>query len=395
MRTPDMKSQDGSNYSIATIRKKLILAFFILSVVIGTLGAVSWSGLNRIESTVELFAGVAVPLADESVKLTENIQQTYNLSFDILRETDPELIDKHKTQLEVLSKEFDESAVRISKLCEIGGVNLEIAQEIKVYKSYVNEIKVMTELYLQSLIYGQEVAVKLSLYEEKSKSQLDLLTELNYMARASMNEMEEVSKTKMQAGDALAEEMGEMLELTFYEIYPLLESSDKLIHYCIEIKEIIGEYTIELNQEKLTECENGIAKRVKWYRSRQKRLGRRIDSEDAKAVFGKTEENFDELEKLIVQEGGLFETYRKLAGAKLEVKLLQETLLQDSVNCKNKILAAVDKSREVYVMTGDKSREVIAMSKKFQVVFTAVGILLSIIAGAIITRSITSSIAEL
>ena len=121
--------------------------------------------------------------------------------------------------------------------------------------------------------------------DQKNKAQITLLSALRKTAEAVMNETAEVAKTKIQTDNATTEELGEMIEMTFDNTYPVILGVSKLVNYIIALEDVTNTYMNETDPAKLEEHQKSYAKARKRYESIQKRLKSRVRDPEARELY--------------------------------------------------------------------------------------------------------------
>jgi methyl-accepting chemotaxis protein len=372
------------------IRARLFLAFLGLSLLIGICGASGLFFIQRIGSSVSVFAEVTSPMLGHALKLVDNVQQMSVVSLNAMKSTGEDAAAAKKLdELEAAGRLSTEALRRLS-----ADAGLQIDMEaIETRKQvFAESLRGMLAAHSRKI---EASAKTRSLIEEFAAARRDFdakLAEMANEAEIKMIESEDGARVEVQTGQATVESLGNIISATLTETFPLLQGVNKLMRDAIKIEEATTIYANAKQAEELDAIQKGVESIFKTAAEATKRIASRLRSDEGKQQVAVITDNLGKLEKLLLADSGVFAAHRDGLAAGAEAAKLE----QQAASSEAEYLAALNDARATLAQHNDvaKSAAEQAVSQALLIIGIiigigiAAGIIISIVCGNNIVRPV-------
>ena len=372
------------------IRARLFLAFLGLSLLIGICGASGLFFIQRIGSSVSVFADVTSPMLGHALKLVDNAQQMSVVSLNALKSAGEDAAAAKKLdELEAAGRQSTEALRRLSADAGLQ-VDMEAIETRK--QVFAESLRGMLAAHTRNI---EASAKTRSLIEEFAAARRDFDAKLAEMANAAeikMIESEDGAKVEVQTGQATVESLGNVISKTLTETFPLLQGVNKLMRDTVKIEEATTLYANTKQAEDLDAIQKRVESTFKTASAATKRVAGRLRSEEGKQQVAVITDNLGKLEKLLLADSGIFAAYRDDLAIDAEAVKLQ----QQAASSEAEYVAALNDARATLVQRNDvaKSAAEQAVSQALPIIGIIIGIgifasiVISIVCGNNIVRPI-------
>ncbi|MBN1765582.1 MAG: HAMP domain-containing protein [Sedimentisphaerales bacterium] len=339
---------------------------------------------------MDVCAEVATPITENAGSLAANIQKSQVVSQEILTCTDEAAIQACLDKIDTLDSSFNAGQETLTDLCRSldDKLKINIQTAINAQKAFVTQTHAMTDAQKTKLEKSQQASQRLTDFENQCKILNETLFEFTRQAETAMNEKEETAKTMAMSGDATVEVLGEIIEETFNDNYPLVIGAATLTKYLIQLKDVAHIYLNERDAEQLQALEEKFQKLAKSFASNQKRLQSRLQTEESKTTFQNLTDGFNKMQDIVLAKDGLFALYRESQAANDHAVSIQESMLTESTNCITAIDSVVNLAKNLHNEAKSNANTRVHQAQSSLVTIILGGIVVGVLFGILIARSI-------
>jgi|GEM_PF-3632091 len=390
-----MKKSGKSKIFRFTIKIKLLSSFMFLCVIIGVISFAGWYAINEISKEVSVFSEIAAPMNQASGQLIGNVRASVDTADLYLSSKTEDEIVANNARLNVYSDDFNGTGEALNALLKQGGLTQTFSLAFEARERFQlqsQEVALAQKAYLTLLTAEQNGYASINIAID---NQIKQLSAIGSYAESLMNKIEELSRTSRMAGDATMEKLGEFLDTTYNDYFPIVSNVAKLSGYMVKIQADIENFLNETNGVQLESFGKKIAKSIKTYESRQKRLKRRMTDDDAKAMFAELTENFNVLKLSIVGETGIMRDHQAVVAAANAVQDSRGLLVEKGQLCIKEVDVIVATAEQLNSGSKESAGFVITKALSFFALIPFIGVGIAIIMALLIIRSILSPVQKM
>jgi methyl-accepting chemotaxis protein len=209
-----------------------------------------------------------------------------------------------------------------------------------------------------------------------------------------MSEREDRAKTLVQSSRATVDTLGQVLDETFNESYPIVQGVYKLMRYTVLIHEAARAAITVDDEAQLAQVEKQARQYLATARTLQNRVMARLAG-PAKAEFGKVRDGFANLETLLLSNAGLLALHRKGLAARVELRSSRQ-LLATAQNTYSEELQNIEASAEQFNENARRATMVsVAAANKTVGLIVAAALVLAIVFGMTFARRLVGPLNRL
>ena len=376
------------------LRNKLGLGFLALVVLIATSGASGLYYVNRIERAVGDFADLASPLFDRATDLENDIQAVQIATLSAL--ADPTAANARNAVSIITAKaaRIAEDVANLQKVSDAGSLGLDLAAVRSGQAKFLEIARQMMEALAARAERRAATHEALTAFESQAIALNKKLDQVAAKGEAAMTEREDGGRTLIQSGNATIKDLGAMLEKTFGETYPVLQSTYRLQGYVTELLQHTGAFEAETQADKLPDIEKEFANSMKQAQNRLKKLLSRA-GEDSKPTVIEARTALEALNGGATGSAGLFASHRGSLEASATATALSQKLAEVSRTYEVEIHKVLETAERIRTTSHDAAGTVVKDALGWISGMVAVGILLAIALGVLISRSITAPLNQI
>src|SRR5262249_4522325 len=236
-----------------TLRPKLIAAFACMAAMAGCSGAVGLLYVDRIGTNVAVFSDVTSPLLGESMALVENARRLRSIFLRaIATGENTEELARQVDELHATSLRHLQERRRLAEAARID-VQAEVAQQLE--QEFVRTLRDMLVSYRREQAASRAAMERHADFQAQRKQVRTLLAELSDRLEGRLAKTEDEAKVQVQTGSTTIDELGELLSTILTEIYPALQSSQKLMRSLEYLDDVIEASPAQMGAAELAASE--------------------------------------------------------------------------------------------------------------------------------------------
>jgi diguanylate cyclase (GGDEF)-like protein len=374
------------------LRARLILAFVSIALLAGLFGVVALLFVDRVSKTVAVFSDVTSPLLSESVALVGNAQRMRASFLGAIDESD------NGRYAEALAALHDSSRAQLDRLRSLAAaakVDLKLDAAEQRESDFVKTIGTTLAADRRVKELRRSRNEQIAGFENQLVRLGRLLVATTNRAQGRMSKAEDEIKVAVQSGNASAQEIGERASYALTEIYPVLQSGNKLMHENGRLREAVKWYLAQDAVTFLDATEQEVRTAFKGATAAVRKLAGRLRDADGRVEIANISRAFDELQERVLGAQGLFASHREFLAAEADAAAGRASLDQ----MERSYFATLDEvAAVVQGLNLGAKREVgrgIAQAP-WMVVAGALGtILISLVVGLLLSRRITRPLLRL
>ncbi len=389
------KVQPGRHRRIGQLRLRgrLLAAQLALAGLVGLSGGAGLWVINGIGRTVANYSETTAPLVEQSALLRQEAQRARLTLFEALsrsRNDEP----ASRANLDNFNRESEQGLSRVSELLKRAGIDADANPAVLALAAFAHYATEILDARKAEVEAWQSLSATVDRFDQQIR---DLDTQLLALAAQSetrMSEREDRAKTLVQSSRATVEALGQVLDETFNENYPIVQGAYKLMRYTVLIQEAARSATSNDDDVHLLQVEKQVRQYLATARSLQSRVIARLPA-PAKAEFGKVRGGFENLEALLLSDEGLLATQRKGVAARSQLRALR-LMLAKAQNTYSEELEKIERSAAQFNDNARKATMLSVGAANTTVgIIVAVALVLAIVFGFTFARRLTGPLTRL
>jgi methyl-accepting chemotaxis protein len=373
------------------ISMKLGLGFGLLSFLILVSGGAGLFYIDRIDGSVENFTGLASPLLDRVTDVEKKVQTMQVVTLGALSDPTNERLEMAKADVESKAPAVRADMDVVQQLSDRGNLELNLEKALNKQEKFFQAATQMLTMLSVKLEKERVTNERFASFRSELTALTKVFNQLAGKGEAAMAERADGGRALIMSGQAQMSDIEGMLNATFEETFPVLQSTYRVLSYFTELSETANSFISEPNADKLDAIEKSFGKTLKKADNRLKRILPRINDEDKKTIVA-GRKGLAGLKKAVIGEGGLFAGYREALEASERA-----TQLSGMLEVQSKA-SRIELSKVLKVAAQVKDQAKISAESGVSNAFTqislivGIGIAISLILGAFIARSIAGPI---
>jgi len=325
------------------LRGRLFLVLLTLAGLAGLSGGAGLWVINDIGRTIANFSEITSPLVEQSSRLRQSAQRARLTIFEALSQSRND-DQQSRALLEAFNAESSQGLTIVASLLKRAefDADTELAlQTLTIFSLHASEILDARKAEAEA---ANALKVMLERFDRQIHNLDALLFALATQSETRMSEREDRAKTLLQSSRATVDTLGQVLDETFNENYPIVQGVYKLMRYTALIHEAARSAINADGDVHLAQVERQIRQYLGTVKTLQNRVAVRLTG-PAKTEFGKVRDGFSDLEKLLLADGGLLAMHAKGVDARRELRALRLTLAK-AQNAYSDELRTIESSAE-------------------------------------------------
>ena len=303
------------------LRGRLLAAQLALAGLVGLSGGAGLWVINGIGRTVANFSETTSPLVEQSARLRQEAQRARLTLFETLaraRNND----EASRANLESFTRDSEQGLSRVAELLKRAGIDADSKPAVLALAAFAHYATESLDARKADVEATEALSAQVDRFDQQIHDLESLLLSFETQGETRMSEREDRAKTLIQSSRATVDSLGQVLDETFNESYPIIQGVTKLMRYTVLIQEAArGGINID-DDVHLVQVEKQIKQHLATARTLQNRVIARLPA-PAKAEFGKIREGFTNLETLLLSDEGLLATHRKGVRARSQLRALR------------------------------------------------------------------------
>jgi methyl-accepting chemotaxis protein len=308
------------------LQTKLLLGFFLLSVLTCVTGGTGLFMMNKIRSNIGDVTEVALPLVNVSAALKGNSQDLNGTLLEALNQTDAYGVLASQALIGELEATGGENLAMLQTLSEQGGLELDVETVVGTQQSLAQQAKETLGAHESNLTKMADANGRLGAFEVLRGKIDKQLSGYAREAETALSGMEDGGRTLVQSGAATVEDMQEMFGKIFDIAYPQVQLSYKTLSYLVRVQDLARSYVAQSDKESLVKTEKMLKSRIKKMQGWVRRLTAKAPSEDGKALLKSVAKNLDGLKKILMAKDGVLAAHQAALVASAEAERLKVAL---------------------------------------------------------------------
>jgi methyl-accepting chemotaxis protein len=378
-----------------SLSTRLLTGFAFLSLLTGIAGGAGILFVREIRSSVEVLTGTASPLLGNVLHLVDAVHLAESAVTEGLAANNGNALGEAVSKLDRLSGSLAGGLAAIERLSSEHGLNLDTDGAGRAQKLFLEKAEAALASRRKELAGRADAEARLIEFEALRRKLDEQVGRLATRAESDMNEREDRAKTLVQSGSATTELLGAVISAIFEQSYPTVQNAYKLLRYQAQIQDTARQYLTETQAEKRASTRERFEKTLKASESVLKRLASRTSDGEARKEWGEVGAQFVRLRDIALNENGLFAFHDTalaeqsqgvmLAGMLDEAGQRYQKVLNDVVEIASRISRESETAAAGTVEWSLWSLSGIAFA----------GVLLGLLAGALLGRSIATPLIRL
>lgn len=371
---------------------KLILSFLVLSIIISFSSLVGLYFIKSIESLLNNITDNAVPTVETSDDLIANLWEANKVAEEILISEIPDEIEEFKLELVELDRKFDELYKELQDLVN----DNDLLDDINIAKTeqqhFVEHVAQATEQQLLMLQKEEDSKSLLDKFDETGKRLRIMLDEFAIENEAEMQTAEDRGDELIEAGNASAREINDILGELFEKDYPVVEASLKLQALIYNLQDTCGEYLAQEDINSLDPIRDEF----------QSLFAKAGDFASVLKEFAETEEDrqdavdlkdlLDHWDDAVLVEDGLFDSHYEMLEAEQKVDELATFFENDVDKAARALNVVADSADRISDQADDLAEEKVSSAMMFILLCIVIGLMIAVLFGLLITKNVKSQL---
>jgi signal transduction histidine kinase/CheY-like chemotaxis protein len=290
---------------------QLYLAFGLLFALIVLTGGSGYYFSNKLGQSTKILSRTASPLVDQTFFLVESA-----LKMNLRLQAESNQLDIGAIhRISVQLADFDQASrtglrnlVRLAKQADFP---LDVSDAASYTAKFGKQAQDMLTARREQLDQAMEAKRQLEIFEAQRSKLLTLLAVLSRESEAKMSAREDSSKTLVQSGLASVKQLGESLDITFNETYPLVQGTYRLMRYLEQFHNITRAFLVEQEATQLDDLGAEFESITHKSASRIRRIKGRAHSPKDRAMIKDVAIGFGKLKSIVLAQDGLFTAHRQ------------------------------------------------------------------------------------
>jgi len=376
------------------LRVKLLLAFTFVSVLVAVAGGSGMFFITKIDGTIGIFSDVTVPLMAETASVINGNRGMQAAMQEALVGEDEESIQDYAGQLNLLEEEIQLGLDRLNQLSNEGQLDVNTDEAVKWHREFVSRSHEMLASYAVRLDRNAAALQRMEEFEKLVRHLDSLLRAMAKEFESTAGEMEDATKTLVQAGDASVEDLSEVLETTFDQVYPQVQNVNYLIQYSALLQDSGRSFFAQRDMEMLAAYEKKFENGSKKFNARLKRLKQRVRDSQGKKSIAQISEMISQIQNVVSADDGLFAVHKESLAADANEETLQDALQVTSAKYESALGIVSKASAVINASAKEAAAQSVRQAQASIAIIVAVGVGICIVFGFLISRAIVQPLRE-
>jgi methyl-accepting chemotaxis protein len=352
------------------LRGRLLLGLLALASLVAIAGGAGLWVINDIGGTVATFSHTTSPLVEESARLRQQAQRARLTLLELLsRARNNEQAARAK--LETFSGQSERGLASISALLKQVEIQAGTSSALAALSEFGRRASEILDAHRSEAVASEDSSSILDTFDGQVAELDRLLVALATQSETLMSEREDRAKTLVQSSRATVDTLGQVLDETFNESYPIVQGLYKLTRYTALVQQAARNAIVVDDDVHLAQVEKQIKQHLATARTLQNRVAARLIGA-TKVEFGKVREGFANIEKLLLSDAGLLAAHGKAVRARNDLRALRLTL----ANAQNTYSDELEKIEAAAAQFNDNARN--ATTRSVRTANKTVGALVAI-----------------
>jgi methyl-accepting chemotaxis protein len=384
-----MKSHANPFHGLMKLRLqwKLSLAFLMMAPLIAAAGGAGLVFISKISASVDSIAQASAPIVGQATAVVSEADEMQLALADALGNLTPDRVADAKEAVDMLSTAMASGFQSLRELVRHAGVDIDVTEAENLSRisttqarELIASLGTLTEAnvrlgtnFTTFEVFIGEIAAKASALASQSE--------------ALMNTRENMSRSIIRSHAATVPQLEGILSETFSDTYPILRNAYGLQTFVTELRETARVHlaandlaSIDLQEQKFTRL-------MKAAKDRQKKLEASAAVEITKDT-GAIGVKLEEIEKMVLGEGGLFPTHRAAVAASLKADMLNASVRENLAKLDTALDRVFKSAENLNAKAVAETGETASTALLSTGVILLIGIGLSLLYGAFSARSV-------
>lgn len=308
------------------LQTKLLLGFFLLSLLICLTGGTGLFMMNKIRGNIGDVTEVALPLVNVSAALLGNSQQLNGVLLNALNQSDVANVQASQALIGGLETAGGESLAKLQELSDQGGLNLEIKTVAGQQQTLAQQAKETLGAHETNLGKTAAAGKRLAAFEALRQKIDQSLSGYAREAESAMSAMQDRGGTLVSSGAATVENMDEIFRQTFDTAYPQVQLSYKFLNYLVKTQDLARTFITQSDAKLLAQTEKELKSTTKKMTGFIRRLEAKAPSEESKALLESVGADLENLIKTLTAKDGVLASHRDALVASAQALRLKDAL---------------------------------------------------------------------
>ena len=378
-----------------SLRSRLIAAFAFLSVLIGVAGGSGVLFVRDIAGSVDSVAHVGSPLLASALRLVGTMHAAEAVVLDALDEPDPKVAERAVQRIATLGDTLRGGLSGIERLAADHGLTLDTTAAAREQGLFLDNAKAALAARREEFARRAEAEARMAEFEGLRRELDERVGRLAARAESDMGEREDRSKTLVQSGAATTDALGGAIGEIFERAYPTLQNAYRLLRYQAQMSDLVRQFLAEPDAQKRDALRKRIESALKSADTVLKRLSARATGDEARQELAQLNERLAKLRDAALGGSGMLALHEEAqkAHAAAETRSAElsavgrryESLLQGMVEVAERLSHGAETAAD-----GTVNQAFWALAA-----IMAAGVLLGLLCGALVGRSIANPLERL
>ncbi|MGQ9365550.1 response regulator [Azospirillum sp. ST 5-10] len=310
----DAEANRGRGAAGLGLRGRLLLGFLVCVLLVAGVGGFGWYRLDRTVELSRTFSDFASPLLHESGGVANDLARAELVVALALRERatgDTTAV----AEIDALAAASDRHLARMAALAAAFDGRIAVDDTAGLARTFFAQARATLASRADSN-RKEEVA-------DRRRQDFDwLLVDVSRRIRRvvqgleiRINELEDGTRTTIQAGRASVDDLGDLIGTIFYELFQSLQNANRSLEYLGEVDAAVAGYMTETNGERFAALDGKLTAALDGLEARTRRLVARLRGGDQAASVDGLAEDVAALRAGLFGEAGLIAAHRAFVAA--------------------------------------------------------------------------------
>ena len=378
-----------------TIAGKLFAGFSVLILLVAVVGSVGLFFLNSIEDKLNGITDVSAPTVETADDLVMNIWEATKVAEEIIADEELSDIAPLYEEFVQFGKEFKVSYDELAELVTDEAFKDELQRVADTHAIYLDNTEKMHAAHVDELMEEEKADRLLDEFDVIGGQLITMLDEFAIENEAEMQKVEDQGDAMIEAGNASAVALNDLLGSLFEQDYPVVEAALKLQRLVMEMQDTAGEYmavedagelgAVQENFMALADSAGELIAVLKQFAETQE------DRDDADRL----EDTFSKWVFAANQEEQLFDTHRDMLAAETLADELTEALETNADSIADNLDVVIDRADALNDSADEEAAEVMGLA----IIVVLSGIVIAVVIGVgliiFLGRTVTSQLTRM